>query len=80
MMKKVIKKLLAALLAVAMLCAMAIPGVLHTTLGRLRRTSTQNTITALSRSSRVMLVMTIRRFPTLVGAKASLIMRIFWRN
>ena len=63
MMKKVIKKLLAALLAVAMLCAMAIPA-LHTTLGRLRRTSTQNTITALSRSSRVMLVMTIRRFPT----------------
>lgn len=77
MMKKAIKKLLAALLAVAMVCAMAIPAFAYNP-GRLRRTSTQNTITALSRSSRVLLVRTMRRFPTLIGAKTSLNLIFFW--
>ena len=51
MMKKVIKKLLAALLAVAMVCAMAIPAFAYDTEEDLGKT----TVTTLSRSSRVML-------------------------
>ena len=76
MMKKAIKKLLAALLAVAMVCAMAIPAFAYDTKEDLNK----NTVTSLSRSSRVLLVRTIRRFPTLIGAKTSLILRIFCPN
>ena len=80
MMKKAIKKLLAALLAVAMVCAMAIPAFAYNP-GRLRRTSTQNTSTPLSRSSRVMLrviILKTLRFPTLIGAAtSSIILMIF---
>lgn len=83
MMKKAIKKLLAALLAVAMLCAMAIPAFAYDT----EEVRAHHSFEAfqifqgdVSRSSRVMLVMTIRRFPTLSGAKTSLILPIFWRN
>ena len=73
MMKKAIKKLLAALLAVAMVCAMAIPAFagLHS-----EGDITHITLSALSRSSRVMLrVMILKtlRFPTLIGAATSLI-------
>lgn len=81
MMKKVIKKLLAALLAVA-------HGVRHGDPRRLQKTvrgtSTHITLTALSRSSRVMLrVMILKtlRFPTLRGAATSLIiLPLFWTN
>ena len=65
MMKKAIKKLLAALLAVAMVCAMAIPAFAYNPGDTEKRTSTTTTVTPLSRSSRVLLVRTIRRFPTL---------------
>lgn len=77
MMKKVIKKLLAALLAVAMVCAMAIPAFAENSEG----TSTHITLTALSRSSRVMLrviILKTLRFPTLIGAAtSSIILMIF---
>lgn len=76
MMKKVIKKLLAALLAVAMVCAMAVPAFAGT--------EGNGTLSALSRSSRVMLrVMRLKtlRFPTLSGAATSLMMLpLFWTN
>lgn len=75
MMKKAIKKLLAALLAVAMVCAMAIPAFAYDTKEDIDKT----TVTTLSISSMVLLVMTIR-FPTLSGAKTSLILRIFCPN
>lgn len=79
MMKKAIKKLLAALLAVAMLCAMAIPAFAGT-----EGDIPHGTLSALSRSSRVMLrVMILKtlRFPTLRGAATSLIiLPLFWTN
>ncbi|MFR7501546.1 MAG: hypothetical protein ACLUVA_01750 [Faecalibacterium sp.] len=82
MMKKAIKKLLAALLAVAMVCAMAIPAFAYNP-GRLRRTSTQTTsydaFQIFKGDVKVMTLMTLR-FPTLSGAKASLIITIFWPN
>lgn len=79
MMKKAIKKLLAALLAVAMVCAMAIPAFAYNP-GETKEDLNTNTITALSRSSRVLLVRTMRRFPTLIGAKTSLNLIFFWPN
>ena len=80
MMKKAIKKLLAALLAVAMVCAMAIPAFAFES-WETEEDLNKTTITSLSRSSRVLLVVrTIRRFPTLRGAATSLILMIFWKN
>ena len=79
MMKKAIKKLLAALLAGAMLCAMAIPAFAYDTeedLGKnhcydafqiFKGDVTGNDTDAL-------------RFPTLGGAAASLILTSFWRS
>lgn len=79
MMKKAIKKLLAALLAVAMVCAMAIPAFAYNS-WETEEDLNKNTVTSLSRSSRVLLVRAIRRFPTFIGAKTSLILRIFCPN
>ena len=71
MMKKAIKKLLAALLAVAMLCAMAIPAFAYDTKEDIDKNHCYDAFQ--------MLVMTIR-FPTFSGAKTSLMIRIFWPN
>ena len=80
MMKKAIKKLLAALLAVAMVCAMAIPAFANNSW---ETEEDLNTSTPLSRSSRVMLrviILMTLRFPTQSGAKASLSLTSFWRS
>lgn len=77
MMKKAIKKLLAALLAVAMVCAMAIPAFAENSEGDVDSHHTYS----LSRSSRVMLrviILKTLRFPTLIGAAtSSIILMIF---
>lgn len=73
MMKKVIKKLLAALLAVAMLCAMAVPAFAYDT----EEVRAHHDFKAFQIFK---LVRTIRRFPTLSGAASSIILPIFWRS
>ena len=83
MMKKAIKKLLAALLAVAMVCAMAIPAFAYNPGETEEDLNTKHESTPLSRSSRVMLrviILMTLRFPTQSGAKASLILPSFWRS
>ena len=81
MMKKVIKKLLAALLAVAMVCAMAIPAFAYDPGETEEDLGTKPLITALSRSSRVLLrvriLMTLSDVPTLGGPATSLILTSF---
>ncbi len=81
MMKKAIKKLLAALLAVAMVCAMAIPAFAENRGGTCE--PQRNPLTALSRSSRVILrVRTIRLKISDVdwGSNTSLNLMIFLDN
>ena len=78
-MKKAMKKLMAALLAVAMVCAMAIPAFAYNTW------ETEEDLNQLHGYSafqilRVLLVRTMRRFPTLGGAAASLSLTSFWRS
>lgn len=78
-MKKAMKKLMAALLAVAMVCAMAIPAFAYNTW------ETEEDLNQLHGYSafqifKVLLVRTMRRFPTLGGAAASLSLTSFWRS
>ena len=78
-MKKAMKKLMAALLAVAMVCAMAIPAFAYNTW------ETEEDLNQLHGYSafqifKGLLVRTMRRFPTLGGAAASLSLTSFWRS
>ena len=79
-MKKAMKKLMAALLAVAMVCAMAIPAFAYNTWETEEDLNQLHGYSAFQISSRVLLVRTMRRFPTLGGAAASLSLTSFWRS
>ncbi len=82
MMKKAIKKLLAALLAVAMVCAMAIPAFAYNpgeTKEDLNTKHDYGAFQIFEGDVRVMILKTLR-FPTLIGAATSLILIIFCPN
>lgn len=72
MMKKVIKTLLAALLAVAMVCAMAIPAFAYDTEEDIDKNHCYDAFQIFKGD--------VSRFPTFSGAKTSLMIRIFWPN
>ena len=80
MMKKVIKKLLAALLAVAMVCAMAIPAFAFESWETEEDLDQKHGYIAFQIFKGVISSKTIRRFPALRGAATSLILIIFWKN
>ena len=76
MMKKVIKKLLAALLAVAMVCAMAIPAFAENSEGDVDSHHTYSAFQIFKGD--VEGILKTLRFPTLIGAAtSSIILMIF---
>ena len=80
MMKKVIKKLLAALLAVAMVCAMAIPAFAENSEGDVDSHHTYSAFQIFKGDVEGIILKTLR-FPTLSGAATSLMMLpLFWTN
>lgn len=78
MMKKVIKKLLAALLAVAMVCAMAIPAFAENSEGDVDSHHTYSAFQIFKGDVEGNNIKETLRFPTLIGAAtSSIILMIF---
>lgn len=75
MMKKVIKKLLAALLAVAMVCAMAIPAFAYDTEEDLGKNHCYDVFQIFNGD-----VSKDNKISNVTWAKTSLMIRVFWPN